>query len=472
FGVAADTERIRVLLPALGKPSRPTSASSLSSSRSLRSSPGVPGVDCRGVRLVELLKCMLPSPPLPPCATSRRSPWTVRSPITSSVSTLCTTVPVGTAMSTSSPPLPYICRPMPFSPRRARNCFWWRKSTRVLRFSSATRYTLPPSPPSPPSGPPSGMNFSRRNPTQPLPPLPAVTVISASSTNFMGFGIGDSGVGTAANAVYRHVTRRWAWLFALPNPQSRIPHPVVPALRRNEKAPHAAGPLSGMERGLRLRHHAHGATLLRALDAELDLAVDQREQGVVAAEADARTRVELGAALAHDDVAGSDRLAAVDLDAEVLRVGVAAVAGRTTSLFMCHDCFSLLAATGNAGDLDFGVMLAMPLPLHVVLAAAELDDAHLVGAAVADDLGGDAGALERVADGHAVAAAKHQDVVEGDLVAGFGLELLDAERFALRHAVLLTAGDQYSVHVEPLGVRFCSYSVCLPAIEGGQKRNY
>ena len=26
---------------------------------------------------------------------------------------------------------------MPFSPRWARNCFWWRKSTSVLRFSSA-----------------------------------------------------------------------------------------------------------------------------------------------------------------------------------------------------------------------------------------------------------------------------------------------------------------------------------------------
>src|SRR5690606_24120682 len=80
---------------------------------------------------------------------------------------------------------------MPFSPRCARNCFWWRKSTRVLRFSDASSHTLPPSPPSPPSGPPSGMNFSRRNPTQPLPPLPAVTVISASSTSFILVSIGS-----------------------------------------------------------------------------------------------------------------------------------------------------------------------------------------------------------------------------------------------------------------------------------------
>src|SRR5690606_33698331 len=102
---------------------------------------------------------------------------------------------------------------------------------------------------------------------------------------------------------------------------------------------------------------AHRAALLRALGRELDLAVDEREQCVVAAEADARTGVELGAALADDDVAGLDGLAAVHLHAEVLRVGVAAVAGRTTSLLVCHDCFSLLAATGDAGDLDFGVVL-------------------------------------------------------------------------------------------------------------------
>jgi len=136
---------------------------------------------------------MLPRPPLPPRATSSRWPWRTRSPITSSVSTLVTTVPTGTVMTMSSPPLPYICRPMPFWPRWARKIFWWRKSTRVFRFSSASSQTLPPSPPSPPSGPPSGMNFSRRKLTQPLPPSPAITSISASSTSFMAGA--DRGLG-------------------------------------------------------------------------------------------------------------------------------------------------------------------------------------------------------------------------------------------------------------------------------------
>src|SRR3546814_2509545 len=88
------------------------------------------------------------------------------------------------------------------------------------------------------------------------------------------------------------------------------------------------------------------------------------------------------------------------------------------ALFMCHGCFSLLlVATGDAGDLDFGVVLPVAHLLAMVLAAAELDDADLVGATVADDFRGHAGALERVADLDAVAVAEHEHVVERDLVA-------------------------------------------------------
>src|SRR5690606_355317 len=120
------------------------------------------------------------------------------------------------------------------------------------------------------------------------------------------------------------------------------------------EAPRVAGPLlitrrERGKRGLCLCNHADRAALLRTLGGELDLAVDQREQRVVATEADARTRMELGTALADDDVAGLDGLAAVDLHAQVLRVGVAAVARGTYALFMCHGCFSLLlVATGDA----------------------------------------------------------------------------------------------------------------------------
>src|SRR5690606_41341709 len=83
-----------------------------------------------------------------------------------------------------------------------------------------------------------------------------------------------------------------------------------------------------------------GAALVRALHGEVDHAVHQGEQGVVTAQADALAGMELGAALADDDVAGLDGLAAVDLHTQVLRVGIAAVAGRAYAFFLCHDVVS------------------------------------------------------------------------------------------------------------------------------------
>src|SRR5690606_416737 len=232
-------------------------------------------------------------------------------------STLVTTVPTGTVTTMSSPPLPYICRPRPSSPRCALKMRWWRKSTRVFRLSSATSHTLPPAPPSPPSGPPLGMNFSWRNPTHPLPPLPAMTWISASSTSFM------AGMVSGRRLSFpRTRESRAAWM------DSRV---------RGNDGSEAGNKKPRQRRGFEHRpgtralfgDDVHRAALLRALGGELHLAIDQREQRVVAAQADAVTRVELGATLADDDVAGLDGLAAVDLHAQVLRVGVAAVAGRT-----------------------------------------------------------------------------------------------------------------------------------------------
>src|SRR3954447_19857364 len=70
--------------------------------------------------------------------------------------------------------------------------------------------------------------------------------------------------------------------------------------------------------------------------AEGDRARLQREQRVVAAAADAQARVEVGTALAHDDLAGLHDLAPEALDAEALRVRVAAVAGGRGALLVCH----------------------------------------------------------------------------------------------------------------------------------------
>jgi hypothetical protein len=50
------------------------------------------------------------------------------------------------------------------------------------------------------------------------------------------------------------------------------------------------------------------------------MALDEREQGVIAAATDALARVEVGPPLADDDFAGVYQLAPEALDAEALRV--------------------------------------------------------------------------------------------------------------------------------------------------------
>ena len=70
---------------------------------------------------------------------------------------------------------------------------------------------------------------------------------------------------------------------------------------------------------------------------EADVAVGKGEEGVVPAHADVVAGVEFGAALADEDGAGEDELAAVAFHAEALAVAVAAVACRSLTFFMCHD---------------------------------------------------------------------------------------------------------------------------------------
>src|SRR6185295_2466786 len=81
---------------------------------------------------------------------------------------------------------------------------------------------------------------------------------------------------------------------------------------------------------------------------ERDLAVGKRKEGMVLAQADVVARVPLGAALAHDDVAGEDIFPTELLHAEALALTVAAVAGRAACFFMCHVELLLRSFLGGA----------------------------------------------------------------------------------------------------------------------------
>src|SRR5579862_2884993 len=73
---------------------------------------------------------------------------------------------------------------------------------------------------------------------------------------------------------------------------------------------------------------------------EHDAAVDEREQGVILADADVAARIEFGPALADEDVAADHGFAAELLHAEALACGITAVTRRTACLLMCHGKYS------------------------------------------------------------------------------------------------------------------------------------
>src|SRR5213592_1839383 len=117
----------------------------------------------------------------------------------------------------------------------------------------------PPPPPSPPSGPLRGTFFSRLKLATPSPPLPAWISMRASSMNFMESGAVEIKKPYRADRAFAGVTI------------------------------------------LLSRNHADGLFIVRSLEAELDLAIDLREQSMVLADPDVVPGVNTGTALANND---------------------------------------------------------------------------------------------------------------------------------------------------------------------------
>src|SRR5712692_2704998 len=154
-----------------------------------------------------------------------------------------------------------------------------------------------PCPPSPPSGPPRGKKGSWRKEDEPRPPCPARRTTCAESTN-----------------------ARPRRLVALPRDDAAAPavlaHPLVSNLAR-----------------------------------------DEREQGVVAAQSDPGAGGDPGPALPDEDRAGVHSLPGVDLHTQHLRVGVATVPGGAAAFLVCHLFIWCPASCGQRASAS------PPLPL-------------------------------------------------------------------------------------------------------------
>src|SRR5579883_1239241 len=122
----------------------------------------------------------------------------------------------------------------------------------------------------------------------------------------------------------------------LPRSQTKTPSNEN-ALKRKRgngsHSPEAPSPASGTASAGRL-HRDVGAAAAALLEGHL--AIDEGEEGVVAPHADIAAGMELGAALAHQDVARHHGLAAEVLDAEPASRGVAAVARAAACFLVSH----------------------------------------------------------------------------------------------------------------------------------------
>src|ERR1039458_10288852 len=114
---------------------------------------------------------------------------------------------------------------------------------------------------------------------------------------------------------------------------------------------------------------------------------------------------------------------------------------------MCHKSSLRLVVRAvhvDAGDLHGGEGLTMSIQLLVLFLAFEVEDEHLVAAAVFHDLAGDK-SLRRLAQ-FACGRADGQHFLELDVVAAALGQLLDLNHVPGCDAILLSPGADHRVH--------------------------
>ena len=78
-------------------------------------------------------------------------------------------------------------------------------------------------------------------------------------------------------------------------------------------------------------------TAILTLALELDGTVNQSKQGVILADTNVDTGMDVGASLANQDIASQNELTVCTLDAQALSLGVTAVLGGTAALMVSEE---------------------------------------------------------------------------------------------------------------------------------------
>ena len=138
---------------------------------------------------------------------------------------------------------------------------------------------------------------------------------------------------------------------------------------------------------------------------------------MIFAASDIVTSMKTGAALTDNNVSCCNYFATETLDTESFGVGVASVSC-TASSFLVSHCKSPCRLSGNASNLDFRIVLAVPHLFHVVFAPSEFNDSDFFVTALGYYRSGDLGALkEGLANLHVLSGLNHQYLVKLDVIA-------------------------------------------------------
>jgi hypothetical protein len=194
------------------------------------------------------------------------------------------------------------------------------------------------------------------------------------------------------------------------------------------------------------------------LVAERHHAINQRKQAVIATTADIAASVEFGTALAHDDRASSDGLAAESLDAEHLRFRVATVARGAAAFFLCHGVLLLVQLFSVDGrDFYLSEVLAMALAFLIVFAAAHFENANFFATAMSHDLSHDRSTrYERRANYQICTVTNGQNFGEGDITTHIRSDLFYFQFIASGNAILLATSFYDCVHEEIPNLNLCA----------------
>jgi hypothetical protein len=174
------------------------------------------------------------------------------------------------------------------------------------------------------------------------------------------------------------------------------------------------------------------------------VAVNQRKQSVVFANANIAACMELGATLANNDRASADQFTTESLDPEHFWLGITTVARRAAAFFLCHDLFS---SGSDCTDLQLGELLAVTLTFLIVLATAHLEDVHFVVLAMSHHGGFDCGAGHQGrADLQVCAVADCENLINHDFLANVRSNLFYFNFFASDNTILFATGFYDRVH--------------------------